>query len=69
MFTDPMRTKDEYAAIVEHISAANSPVGSDAQLTHAIITITYLQQISDFHSSSAVSQRGHSRLSRPCNSS
>jgi len=45
MNTDPMtRTKDEYAAIVEHISVANSPVGIDAQLTHAII-ITYLQQI------------------------
>jgi hypothetical protein len=47
MSTDPMhRTKDEYAAIVEHISVANSPVGIDAQLTHAII-ITYLQQISE----------------------
>jgi hypothetical protein len=45
MNSDPMtRTKDEYAAIVEHISVANSPVGIDAQLTHAII-ITYLQQI------------------------
>lgn len=45
MNTDPMqRTKDEYGAIVEHISVANSPVGIDAQLTHAII-ITYLQQI------------------------
>ena len=45
MNTDPMlRTKDEYAAIVDHISVANSPVGIDAQLTHAII-ITYLQQI------------------------
>jgi hypothetical protein len=38
------RTKDEYAAIVEHISVTNSPVGIDTQLTHAII-ITYLQQI------------------------
>lgn len=46
MNTDPMqRTKDEYQAIVNHISVANSPVGIDAQLTHAII-ITYLQQIS-----------------------
>ena len=45
MTTDPMlKTKDEYAAIVDHISVANSPVGIDAQLTHAII-ITYLQQI------------------------
>lgn len=45
MNADPMqRTKDEYQAIVERISVANSPVGIDAQLTHAII-ITYLQQI------------------------
>jgi hypothetical protein len=45
MNADPMqRTKDEYQAIVDHISVANSPVGIDAQLTHAII-ITYLQQI------------------------
>lgn len=45
MNTDPMqRTKDEYAAIVEHISVPSSPVGIDAQLTHAII-ITYLQEI------------------------
>ncbi len=47
MNPDPMtRTKDEYAAIVEHISVENSPVEIDAQLTHAII-ITYLQQIAD----------------------
>ena len=47
MNTDPMsRTKAEYAAIVDHISVANSPVGIDAQLTHAII-ITYLQQITE----------------------
>jgi hypothetical protein len=45
MSNDPMeRSKEEYAAIVERISVANSPVGIDAQLTHAII-ITYLQQI------------------------
>jgi len=45
MHTDPMlRTKDELSAIVDHISVPNSPVGIDAQLTHAII-ITYLQQI------------------------
>ncbi len=45
MNSDPMlKTKDEYAAIVEHISVTNSPVGIDAQLTHAII-ITYLQRI------------------------
>jgi hypothetical protein len=40
------RTKAEYAAIVDHISVPNSPVGIDAQLTHAI-TITCLQQISE----------------------
>lgn len=45
MNSDPMqRTKDDYQSIVDHISVANSPVGIDAQLTHAII-ITYLQQI------------------------
>lgn len=45
MSTDPMQqSKEELAAIVDHISVANSPVGIDAQLTHAII-ITYLQQI------------------------
>lgn len=38
--------KAEYAAIVDYISVANSPVGIDAQLTHAII-ITYLQQIAE----------------------
>ena len=37
--------KDDYAQIVQHISVADSPVGIDAQFTHAII-ITYLQQIS-----------------------
>jgi len=45
MNTDPMtKSKDEYAAIIDHISVTNSPVGIDAQLTHAII-IAYLQQI------------------------
>lgn len=45
MQTDPMsRSKDEFSSIVDHISVPNSPVGIDAQLTHAII-ITYLQQI------------------------
>jgi hypothetical protein len=47
MATDPLRTpKSEYAEIVNRISVADSPVGIDAQYTHAII-ITYLQQISD----------------------
>lgn len=38
------RPKEEYQEIVERISLPNSPVGIDAQLTHAII-ITYLQHI------------------------
>ncbi len=38
------RPKEEYKEIVERISLPDSPVGIDAQLTHAII-ITYLQQI------------------------
>ena len=47
MTTDPMlKSKAEYTHIVDHISVANSPVGIDAQLTHAII-ITYLQQITE----------------------
>jgi hypothetical protein len=45
MQADPMQqSKDELSEIVDHISVPNSPVGIDAQLTHAII-ITYLQQI------------------------
>ncbi len=39
------RSKEEYKEIIDKISVANSPVGIDAQYTHAII-ITYLQQIS-----------------------
>jgi hypothetical protein len=47
MATDPLRApKSEYAEIVNRISLADSPVGIDAQYTHAII-ITYLQQISE----------------------
>ena len=42
---DPLKkTKAEYQDIVEKISLKDSPVGIDAQYTHAII-ITYLQQI------------------------
>ena len=42
---DPLKkTKAEYKEIVEKISLKDSPVGIDAQYTHAII-ITYLQQI------------------------
>lgn len=47
MKTDPIsKTKDDYADIIGHISLPESPVGIDAQFTHAII-IAYLQQISE----------------------
>jgi hypothetical protein len=47
MTSDPLTTpKDSYRHIVERISVVDSPVGIDAQYTHAII-ITYLQQITD----------------------
>lgn len=46
MSTDPMtQSKTDLAAVIEHISLSDSPVGIDAQYTHAII-ISYLQQIS-----------------------
>ena len=46
MTTDPLEIpKTDYENIINRISVANSPVGIDAQYTHAII-ITYLQQIS-----------------------
>lgn len=46
MNAEPMSVpKQEYAPLIERISIADSPVGIDAQYTHAII-ITYLQQIS-----------------------
>ena len=38
------RKKEEYTDIVNQISLPDSPVGIDAQYTHAII-ITYLRQI------------------------
>ncbi len=45
MPVDPLsQSKAELDAIVQHISLPDSPVGIDAQYTHAII-ITYLQQI------------------------
>ena len=45
MSTEPMsKTKDEYAEIIGHINHPDSPVGIDAQFTHAII-IAFLQQI------------------------
>ena len=40
------RSKEEYKEVIDKISISNSPVGIDAQYTHAII-ITYLQQISN----------------------
>jgi hypothetical protein len=45
MNPDPLTVpKDDYQSIVDRISLPDSPVGIDAQYTHAII-ITYLQQI------------------------
>lgn len=42
---DPMSlTKEQYQETIDKISLKDSPVGIDAQLTHAII-IKYLQQI------------------------
>lgn len=44
---DPLKkTKTEYAALIGHISHPDSPVGIDAQYTHAII-IDYLRQIEE----------------------
>ena len=39
------KTKDDYADIIGHTSLPESPVGIDAQFTHAII-IAFLKQIS-----------------------
>ena len=47
MPTDPLeKPKQEYADLIEKISAEGSPVGIDAKYTHAII-IEYLRQISE----------------------
>jgi hypothetical protein len=47
MNTEPLTTpKDDYREIIDRISLPDSPVGIDAQYTHAII-ITYLRQLSD----------------------
>lgn len=40
------KTKQEYSELIEKISLPNSPVGIDAQYTHAIV-IDYLRQISE----------------------
>lgn len=43
---DPLQNpKEDYEEIIARISLPDSPVGIDAQYTHAII-ITYLKQIS-----------------------
>ena len=47
MNSDTMsKTKDDYADLIGHISLPESPVGIDAQFTHAII-IAFLKQISN----------------------
>ena len=47
MNADPMsKTKDDYADLIGHISLPESPVGIDAQFTHAII-IAFLKQITN----------------------
>ena len=47
MSTEPLFVpKEDYSDVVARISLTDSPVGIDAQYTHAII-ITYLRQISD----------------------
>ncbi len=45
MSTEPLsRSRDEYQQLIEQISLPDSPVGIDAQYTHAII-IEYLREI------------------------
>ena len=45
MTKDPLtKSKQDYDAIIRHLGSQDSPVGIDAQFTHAII-IDYLQQI------------------------
>ena len=47
MNAEPLsKPKGDFSHIIDRISIADSPVGIDAQYTHAII-ITYLQQISE----------------------
>lgn len=47
MSSEPLSTpKAEFNSIIDRITLPDSPVGIDAQYTHAII-IAYLQQISD----------------------
>ena len=45
-FQNPLaKSRDDFAQLIGQISVANSPVGIDAQYTHAII-IDFLRQIS-----------------------
>lgn len=45
MKRDPLeKTKAEYQELIQRLSSEDSPVGIDAQYTHAVI-IDYLQQI------------------------
>ena len=47
MNANPMsKPKSDFAQTIEHISLPDSPVGIDAQFTHAII-LDYLQQIAE----------------------
>ncbi len=47
MQPDPIAiSKQDYQELIQQISLPDSPVGIDAQYTHAII-ITYLQQIAE----------------------
>jgi hypothetical protein len=47
MTPDPLAVaRQDYRQLIEQISLPDSPVGIDAQYTHAII-ITYLQQIAE----------------------
>jgi len=47
MSDDPLaQTRQDYENLIQHISLPDSPVGIDAQYTHAVI-IEYLRQISE----------------------
>ena len=46
-YNDPrQKSKDQYQSIIEKIALKDSPVGIDAQYTHAIV-IEYLQQLTE----------------------
>ena len=47
MSSDPLsQTKEDLAELIDKIGSPDSPVGIDAQYTHAVI-IEYLRQISE----------------------